>query len=178
MATEPFTGGHLTNKWGAPTTTTGSNTQPYAQTTNTTNTTAGTFQLGPPPTYLQGGFSQGISVGTYQLAERLQTLEPGWRYVRWQRMPDDTDTDAYATPIMALAIQGAQIGYVLADAAPRIVDSTAHDNRFLGILTPQDPYDAAFWRDKAQRAYYDLHAAEVAARLLRSRAARPATSAP
>lgn len=102
--------------------------------------------------------------------EQLTTLEPGWVYIRWRKR-EDADAEAWRVPIIALAIRGNGVEYVLAGATISVQDSALNTNAFLGILTPHQAYDPAEWDTKARAAYRDFHAAEVATALLRGLAA-------
>lgn len=101
--------------------------------------------------------------------DRLEKLEPGWFYVRW-RKSDDCEAEAWAVPIIALAVIAGHVEYQLAGANVQ-AQSEVRPETFLGIVTPKETYDHAVWCEKARAAYYDFHAAEVAAKLLNSAAA-------
>lgn len=97
----------------------------------------------------------------------LQVLSPGWRYVRWYK-PDDADAVAESIPIVALAHSNHSVAYVLGEAKPTLSTKTPHDvAHFLAVLAPGEPYDEQVWHEKARKAHYEFHSAEVAKRLLK-----------
>jgi hypothetical protein len=136
----------------------------------TTSTTGMIFSGGGAGGSTTSTYPYYAAQGTYPATiDRLEKLEPGWQYIRW-RKPEDREAEAWAVPIMALAIRGGHLDYVLGEGSPttqpeKLIATTPQ--AFLGIIDPKTPYVADEWHEKARAVWYEVHAADVAARLLK-----------
>jgi len=145
--------------------------QHYQQIQNTNTTAGSTANLlydtisGPLGSSTTTGFAQQYYAPPI---EKLVMCEPGWRYVRWRKYDTDTEASVEVVPIMALAVAGREVDYVLGDVKARMIAGAS--THFLAVLSPNVVYDAAYWDAKAKSTYYDYHANEVAQRLLKSAA--------
>lgn len=140
------------------------------QNLTTTTTASNTFNTLGSGTVWQGtGSLFGQATRYTPHIDRLEKLEPGWFYVRW-RKPDDKEAEAWAVPIIALAVISGRVEYQLAGATIQSQADDINPFEFLGIVNPKETYDAAFWNEKAKVAYWNHRAQQVAQTLLRSAA--------